>query len=130
VAYAVAAPFDSTGIPLTMRWGDVSAAGDKKKVAFALHIPGNAVTFASAPGDKSSLNLDFMAVATGNGVSANTGQTLQGALAGEIVLRLKVQGVGYKNTLELPPGQYQVRFVVRDNLNGKIGSVSAPLTVN
>jgi VWFA-related protein len=131
VEYAVVAPFDSTGIPLTMRWGDVSAAGEKKKVAFALHIPGNAVTFASAPGDKSSVNLDFMAVATRKGVTAgNTGQTLQGALAGEIVQRLKVQGVGYKNTLELPPGQYQVRFVVRDNLNGKIGSVSAPLTVN
>lgn len=116
---------------MTLKWQEVSAAGDKKKVAFALHLPGNAVTFASAPEDKSSVNLDFLVVATKDGVTAGTtGQTLQGALPGEVVQKLKVQGVGYKNTLDLPPGQYQVRFVVRDNFNGKIGSVSAPLTVN
>ena len=30
----------------------------------------------------------------------------------------------------LPPGEYQVRFVVRDNLSGRIGSVTAPLKVS
>lgn len=32
--------------------------------------------------------------------------------------------------MELAPGQYTVRFVVRDNLTGRIGGVSAPLTVS
>jgi hypothetical protein len=36
----------------------------------------------------------------------------------------------YNNYLELPSGQYTVRFLMRDNLSGKIGSVSAPLTVD
>lgn len=35
----------------------------------------------------------------------------------------------YSNNLSLPPGRYSVRFVVRDWLSGKIGSLSAPLTV-
>jgi len=43
---------------------------------------------------------------------------------------LKADGVIYNNALSLAPGDYQVRFVVRDNLNGKIGSVFVPLTVN
>ena len=28
------------------------------------------------------------------------------------------------------PGQYAVRVVIRDNVTGKVGSVTAPLTVN
>ena len=36
----------------------------------------------------------------------------------------------FKSDLELTPGDYQVRFVIRDNLSGRIGSVSVPLTVN
>jgi hypothetical protein len=35
-----------------------------------------------------------------------------------------------KNAIELVPGQYTVRMVIRDNVTGKIGSVTAPLTVN
>jgi hypothetical protein len=35
-----------------------------------------------------------------------------------------------KNALQLAPGQYTVRVVIRDNVTGKIGSVTAPLTVN
>ena len=44
--------------------------------------------------------------------------------------KLKNEGLAYANSLELLPGQYMVRFVVRDNLTGKLGSVSAPLTVD
>jgi hypothetical protein len=31
--------------------------------------------------------------------------------------------------LDLAPGEYTVRFVVCDDLTGRIGSVAAPLTV-
>src|SRR5580704_247500 len=41
--------------------------------------------------------------------------------------KIKAEGIFYRNALELLPGMYQVRFVVRDNLSGRIGSVSAPL---
>ena len=44
--------------------------------------------------------------------------------------KIKAEGMIYKNALQLLPGTYQVRFVVRDNLSGRIGSVTAPLTVN
>jgi VWFA-related protein len=129
--YAAASPFDSTGIPVTLKWENMSANGDKKKIGFALHMPGSGVVFAPAAEDKSSVNLEFLVVASQNGATVGGAQTtLQGALPGQVVQKLKVQGVGYKNTLDLAPGQYQVRFVVRDNLSGKIGSVSAPLTVN
>ena len=43
---------------------------------------------------------------------------------------LKSDGFTYGNSLELLPGEDTVRFVVRDNLSGKVGSISAPLKVN
>jgi hypothetical protein len=38
-------------------------------------------------------------------------------------------GLNYNNDLVLPPGEYSVHFVVRDNLTGRLGTVSAPLQV-
>jgi hypothetical protein len=38
-------------------------------------------------------------------------------------------GLNYNNDLVLPPGEYSVHFVVRDNLTGCLGTVSAPLQV-
>jgi hypothetical protein len=35
----------------------------------------------------------------------------------------------YHNGLQLPPGEYAVRFVVRDSLGNRIGSVAAPIKV-
>jgi hypothetical protein len=43
---------------------------------------------------------------------------------------LRTGGIDMKNALELGPGQYAIRIVIRDNVTGKIGSVTAPLTVN
>jgi hypothetical protein len=38
-------------------------------------------------------------------------------------------GVGYRGALDLSAGEYTVRFVVRDDQSGRIGSVAAPLKV-
>ena len=34
-------------------------------------------------------------------------------------------GVSYPGSFELPPGSYNLRLVVRDNLTGRMGSVLA-----
>jgi hypothetical protein len=41
--------------------------------------------------------------------------------------QININGLGYGDTLELAPGSYKLRLVVRDDLTGQIGSVSAPL---
>jgi hypothetical protein len=45
------------------------------------------------------------------------------------VSQFQAMGLGYPNALTLPPGQYDVHFVIRDNLRGLTGSVVAPITV-
>jgi len=50
-------------------------------------------------------------------------------LAPEAVVQMRTSGVTYRNRLEVAPGEYNVRFVVRDGLSGRMGSLSAPLKV-
>jgi len=128
VAFALSSPFDSTGLEVTVRWQGISPDGDKKKVGFAVHLPASGVIDER---DKNRFDIDFIAQASKVGAPVgNAGQTIKGTVPAASMDKIKADGILYQNALELPAGNYQVRFVVRDNLSGKIGSVSAPLTVN
>jgi VWFA-related protein len=130
MTFALTSPFDSTGIPLTVRFKDVSADGPKKKVQFGLHVAPEGMALG---GERNQLDLEVavLAVTKKDGIAADSlAQTLKGAPNADTIAKLKADGLAYSNSLELPPGQYMVRFVIRDNFSGRIGSVSAPLTVN
>ena len=146
IGFALTSPFGATGIPVVMRWQEAKPEEmkkldakngekkdpNKKAVGFALHMPGEALT---VEGTRNQLDVDFVALATAAAAKDGTAadeikQTLKGSLSAENVAKLRGHGMSYSNVFELAPGKYQVRFVVRDNLNGRIGSLSAPLTVN
>jgi VWFA-related protein len=125
VEFALASPFESTGIPITERWQGLQTDGDKRKVGFVLHVPaGNVIDEAN----QNRVDMEIVAQATNNGVPARTvTQTIKGLIVPDTLAKLKADGVIYNNYLDLAPGDYEVRFVVRDNLTGKIGSVIVPL---
>ena len=128
VEFALISPFESTGIPVTEQWQGLLADGSKRKIGFVLHVPAANVVDEA---DKNRVDVEFVAQATNNGVPAGTvSQTVKGMIVPDTLAKLKADGIIYNNFLSLSPGDYQVRFVVRDNLNGKIGSVIVPLTVN
>jgi VWFA-related protein len=127
VEFALLSPFESTGIPMTEQWTGYVPDGSKKKIGFVLHVPAEQLINESAG---SHIDVEFVAQATTKGAAAGAvSQTLKGLIIPETLAKLKTDGVLYRNSLSLPPGDYQVRFVVRDNLSGKIGSVIVPLTV-
>ncbi|MGA8022974.1 MAG: VWA domain-containing protein [Candidatus Acidiferrales bacterium] len=128
VAFALSSQFDSTGLEVTVRWQGITAAGTEKMVRFAVHLPAMGVIDER---DKNRFDIDFIAQATKVGAPVrDAAQTIKGAVPAASMDKIKADGILYQNALELPAGDYQVRFVVRDNLSGRIGSVSAPLTVN
>jgi VWFA-related protein len=126
---AVTSPLNFTMLPLDGVWQQVEAAGDKRKVHFALNIPpGNAMIDMQ---HENRINLDVIAIA-GNAKSTEINsvkQRIDRKLPPPAVSQIQQNGITYANALTLPPGQYQVHFVVRDNLTGKTGSVVAPLNV-
>jgi len=114
---------------MTVKWRDTSADGDKKKVGFQIHLAGGSILIEEA--HNNHFDLEFDAVAFKKGESAGTfGKMMAGSINADALASVKATGVGFHDAMDLAPGQYTVRFVVRDNLTGKIGSVSAPLTVN
>jgi VWFA-related protein len=128
VEFALSSPFESTGIPVKARWEGFQADGPKKKVGFTLQVPATGLINEA---DKNRYDLEFVAQATYKGAPAGSaGQTIKGAVRPEALAKLKAEGIFYTNALDLPSGKYQVRFVVRDNLSGRLGSVIVPLTVN
>jgi len=128
IAFALSSPFDSSQISVSMEFHGISPHGEKKNVGFVVHVPAVGVIDEA---DKNRFDLDFVAQATkkdGKPVG-DKGQTVKGTLPADALAKIKAEGIFYKNGLDLANGDYDVRFVVRDNLSGKIGSVTAALTV-
>jgi hypothetical protein len=57
------------------------------------------------------------------------GQTVDVHLTPDRLAAIRQKGVAYNGALDLAPGEYTVRLVVRDNGSGRVGSVDAPLKV-
>jgi len=137
INFAIGAPFEATGMPFEMRWGPAkeSPGTTKKQVQFSLHVLGSDIMIA---GERNSIDLAIVAVATKPEapkdseakIAGNLSQDVKGNLAQDKVPVVRTHGVTVSNVLSLDPGKYNVRFVVRDNLSGRLGSVSTPLTVN
>ena len=130
MANALHSPIEGTGVPVTVEWVTLASEGDKRKAVFFAHMPAGSLSF--DPVGRDQLNFDFAAMAFDkNGKEA--GQAIQRftkPVPAEQLASVKTNGVGFRNALELGPGKYTVRFVVRDNVTGKVGSVTAPLTVD
>ena len=123
-------PLDYTAIAITAKWDRVqSASRGKKKVIFVLTMPPN---FADVDeSDRNHFLLEFWTTArTPTGSSAaDVEQTMEGHFEADALDRFRHKGTDYRGALTVRPGDYTVRFVVRDRLSGRIGSLTAPLTV-
>lgn len=126
---AIQSPFDATSLPVTLRWLGNAAQGDQRRVNFSIAVPKGVFIDEAA---RNRFNLDLAVVVRNDkGATAKTfAQPLQGSIKPEALAIVKSEGIRYQTMMELPPGRYTVKLVVRDNLSGRIGSVSAPLTVN
>jgi len=82
--------------------------------------------------DNNHVVIEFMAMAKtpeGKPVDPPTGKKVDAHLTQDKLAAVQQLGLAYAGALELAPGEYTVRFVVRDDLSGRIGSVAAPLKV-
>jgi VWFA-related protein len=131
---ALSSPIDGTGVPVSVKWLGTSGDGAKKKTEFIVHMPPGGVSIEASNG-QNHLNFDFAAAAyinngkTGKAAITND-KTVTKSVPDAQMASLRANGIDMKDALELGPGQYTVRVVIRDNVTGKIGSVTAPLTVN
>lgn len=131
ISYALSTPIEGTGVSMTIEWAGVDGEGGKKKAVYMAHMPPNALAF--DPTGQNKLNFDFAVVAYGEKdgkQAATSAMNFSKSVPEAQVAAVRTNGVDFRNALELGSGKYTVRFVVRDNVTGKVGSVTAPLTVN
>jgi hypothetical protein len=129
---ALDSPLEYTGISITAKWQEIQPATEagKKKASFTLTMPPG---FAQVDeSDRNRFAIDFWAAArTPKGVpGGDVEQTMEGHLKPETYEKFRSTGIEYRGALTVTSGEYTVRFVVRDRLSGRIGTVSAPLKVS
>jgi VWFA-related protein len=126
---ALSSPFEYTALPLTLRWTNNNAVSDKHRIAFELCILPEAQL--ADQGSKGLVNLDFLLIATDSSgiVVAHSTKNYRATLTPDVAREVSTNGLTYSSQFEVKTGGYAVRFVVRDNVTGRMGSVTAPLRV-
>jgi VWFA-related protein len=128
---ALSSPLDFTGVPVSLTWSgrEPGKAPGQAKMRFDLVMP---PSFASVDeSDDNHMVVDIAAAARNlNGdVVADLSERIDVHLKAASLQQIEHNGMTYRNGLQLPPGEYNVRFVVRDALGNRMGSVAAPVKV-
>jgi VWFA-related protein len=127
---ALRSPLEYTELPVTLQWKDVRYSGKDAIQSFLLRMPPGAIAI-----DEEERNHVFFEVAAvarprREGVKApEFSGSVEANLTPEVLREAQQRGVSLLKEWQLPPGEYSVRFVVRDRLTGRFGSVSAPLVI-
>jgi VWFA-related protein len=131
---ALASPVDYTGLRLTARQlspGGSSLPGSpaegKKPAEFMLGVMGNSITIDAEYGNAINLEVTTLAFDSDRKSVASMSQAIATKFDAEGVQRIVRTGVGVPEKIDLPPGKYEVKFAVRDNLSGLLGTISVPL---
>jgi VWFA-related protein len=128
-ATALDSELNFTSLPLQGEWGKIEASGDKRIVHFVLTAPKGAITIDAEHENHMNLDVRIRAVSLNGQQAANIGVRLEQKLKPEALKNIQEHGINFADILTLQPGQYNVHFVVRDNLKGAMGNVIAPLKV-
>jgi len=131
IQLALSSPLDYTGVPVSVTWSgrEPGKVPGKATMRFDLVMP---PSFASVDeSDENHMVVDIAALAKNlNGdVVADLSQRIDARLKSAGLEQIQQNGMTYRGGLQLPPGEYTVRFVVRDALGNRMGSVAAPVTV-
>ncbi len=121
---AMNSPFPFTALPFSGKFLRITPHGDKRTLEYELRIPPSAISL-----DEDKINFDVVAVfrSTGGKEAGRMAQRIDRQLQPENVSEIKKNGINYRNKMELPPGEYGVWFVLRDNPTGRTGSVTVPV---
>lgn len=127
---ALASPLDATGVLMSVRLLSLDAAPDGKKNAqFLITVPLQSIDVGA--GGEYAVDLDTGGIA----LDKNTKEVgeflrpLKGNPPSDVLQKLSREGIRLHASFALTAGMYDVRFFVRDNANGHIGTVVVPVQV-
>ncbi len=123
---AILSPTDFSAVPILVRWTGRTADGEKVKLSFRFNVAAAGITIDSENNNRMSLAFGAFAK-TSKGIAGDFVKEMEGNLGADMAQQVGVHGVVYDGAISVLPGKYTVRFVVRDNLSGRVGTVSVPV---
>jgi len=132
VASALTSPLNYTAVPLVANWDSVAVSKEagKTQVRYVVVIGPDLGLIDVA--NNNHVVLDVVAVAKtpeGKPVGQPVGRRVDVHATPDQLAAFREKGLNYRGALDLAPGEYTVRIVVRDSFSGRIGSIAAPLKV-
>jgi VWFA-related protein len=124
---ALTSPLDYTGVPLTVFLKPAVTAENKRKISFATAIPAGGITVDTADNNHLFIDVSYLALTPQGDSAFKEDKSYNVNLNPEQLQQLQSHGFGFPGAVEVAPGAYKLRVVVRDNLNGHVGSVQAEL---
>lgn len=131
IRMAIESPLDFTGLPVYLKWQEIqpSRQPGKRQVRCLISVPAGAITVDEADNNHLLLETAFVARAKKHKDSDNVAQIINAHLKPDALATLRGGGFTNTYTLNLAPGEYSVRFVMRDDISGRLGSLTVPLVV-
>jgi VWFA-related protein len=130
IAEALDTPFDFTGLPFSVRvLAPEPAKQERNNLVFEVTMEPNSLSIDQ--GNDNYVNFQLVAVARDSESKQVGGvdRQFEAHLKTDAIELSKRQGFRQRDQVALPPGHYTLKVVLRDNISGRIGSVSAPVTV-
>jgi VWFA-related protein len=106
-----------------------SSAPKKTTVRFLMTIPLSSVKVDVSRSYPLDLDVGAIALTSKTREAAELLHPVRGNPKPENLQQWTSQGIKLQESLDLPPGSYDIRFLVRDNNTGQIGTVVFPLDV-
>lgn len=128
---AVDAPIDAAGIPLRLTAHGLGPTATGKSAALVVaEVDLGGLDLIEKAGEKTGVLETYTVVSSlRTGASVAQEKTLELALPGEAYAEFRSTGLPVLGELQLAPGNYQVRLLVRDPQSRRIGTVRHRFTV-
>jgi len=131
IAVALTSPIEFTGVPMNVQWTERTPNDKAEKISakFCINIPAPLFTLDGT--GIGIVDLQFSAVAfddKGKAVS-ETARAFLEKLEPESMAQIRRAGMRYQGAIDYPARTKEVRFAIRNNATGDLGSVIAPVEV-
>ncbi|MGE5114007.1 MAG: VWA domain-containing protein [Acidobacteriaceae bacterium] len=130
---ALGSPVDYTSLPFVVGWGEVKpdeATPGRVLAQFQLGLYADAFTVDSDQNNHLELDIAALALTDSKKEAGEYTKTIEAHLKPESLDTIRRAGIRFNGHISLPKGKFTVRFVVRDDLGGRIGTVTAPVEIN
>jgi len=132
---ALASPVQYSGLRLRARLTQASSEtattprtpADKRTAEFMLEVMGDSLTLVGEKRNAIDLEVFSLALDSNRKSASSDLQAVATELKPDTMQRIQQTSIGIPEKLDLPAGKYEVKFAVRDNASGLIGTVSLPV---